>query len=158
MSTPPIKIHSTPNSLIFLVIPFFTSASYIPPCPSAASLINPFSPINIFPSVSTIGSSPCLKKNIFLSFSYPKNLCFAKNSIVWSLFSSLVIINHGIVTSYFFPCVFNESLNNSKSDLCESKPMSNVPLGPLCPSLVPCPPAIVTAANFPALIAFSPVS
>ena len=27
LSTPPIKTHSTPNSFIFLVIPFFTSAS-----------------------------------------------------------------------------------------------------------------------------------
>ena len=73
------------------------------------------------------------------------------------LFSLLVIINHGIVTPYFFPSSFNESHKSSNNDLCESSPISNVPFGPSCPNLVPCPPAIVTAASFPSLIAFFPM-
>ena len=158
LSTPPINIHSAPSSLIFLVIPFLTRASYIPPCPFAASFIKPSSPIKIFPSISIIGNSSCLKKNKFLSFSYPKFLFWAKNSIVSSLFSLLVIINHGIVTPYLRPCSFKPSLSNSNNDLCDSSPISKVPFGPLCPSLVPCPPAIVTATNFLFLIASVPIA
>ena len=158
LSTPPTNTHFIPNSFIFCIIPSFTSASYTPPCPSAANFTRPSSPIRIFPSVSIIGSSPWIKKNIFLFFWYPKYLCFSKNSIVCLLFSLLVIINHGIVTPYFCPFSFIESHNSSNNDLCESNPMSYVPFGPSCPNLVPCPPAIVTTASCPSSIAFFPIS
>ena len=66
-------------------------------------------------------------------------------------------MNHGIETLYFFSASFKPSHNSSNKHLCESNPISNVPFGPLCPSLVPCPPAIVTAASFPFFIASIPI-
>ena len=128
----------------------------IPPCPSAASLICPFSFNRIFPSVLSIGNLPCLKNVTQLS-GYPKKSCSLKKFSVASLFSSLVIIYQGISTPYLLLASFKVSQSISNIDLCVSNPKSYVPLGPVCPSLVPCPPAIVTTANFPALIFSVPI-
>ena len=74
---------------------------------------------------------------------------FLKKSTVAALFSLLVIIYQGITTPYFSFALFKLSHNNSNKDLWDGNPISNVPFGPLCPNLVPWPPAIVTTAYCP---------
>ena len=157
LSTPLTKTHSIPSAFICLIIFSFPIAFNVPPCPSAAFLTILFSSNKIFPSTLIIGNSPWIK-NLIDSFGYPKYLFFLKKSTVAALFSLLVIIYQGITTPYFSFALFKLSHNNSNKDLWDGNPISNVPFGPLCPNLVPCPPAIVTTANLFALIASIPFS
>ena len=64
---------------------------------------------------------------------------------------------HGKVIPYFLLALSRFSANIWNKYLGSGKTsIKNVPLGPLCPSLVPWPPAIVTTAYWLFFITFSP--
>ena len=64
---------------------------------------------------------------------------------------------HGIITLYLLLASFRFSANISNKYFPLPYTSSlNVPFGPVCPSLVPCPPAIVTTAYCPFIIILYP--
>ena len=68
LSTPPINTHFIPLSFMSANIPLVLKDENTPPLPSEASFIFKSLLINIFPSVSTNGNSPCSNNiTLFLS-------------------------------------------------------------------------------------------
>ena len=157
LSTPQTYTHFMLCDFISSIIFEFFKAINTPPFPSEASFTLYSEFINKFPSKSKIGNTFCVK-NLTFSLLYPKYSCSSKKLIVSSLLSTLVIMYQYTSFPYFAVVFFNEFANISKIYFpFLSTSNLNVPFGPFQPSLVPCPPAIVTTAYWFCLKTFSPI-